>query len=269
MYSWHEMGYYDLPATIDYILNVTCQTQLYFVGYSMGATAYYVLTSLKPEYNAKIKAMFCLAPIVYPNHMRSPFAKVLHFIRFKLEWFLQTFNLYEVFPSGWFLDRMNDLLCSETSRLQKLCKYVLFLMIGYDYAQLNDTALPIIFLHLPAGTSLKSMVHYLQLMDAGTEFRQYDYGEEGNIINYNSKNPPAYPLHRVTTPVYMYYAQNDWLSPPKDVERLLRVLPNVVSVYKVPYENFNHLDFVWAVDVKHLLYDNIIRTLNTMSGRTK
>lgn len=264
-FSWHEMGYYDLSATIDYILRVTYQTKLYYIGYSMGATAYYVLMSLRPDYNQKIRAMLCLAPIVYPQHMQSPFAKVLHSIRFKLEWFLKTFNMYEVFPNGWFLDRMNELLCTQSSRFQKLCKYVLFLMIGFDYAQLNDTALPTIFLHLPAGTSLKCMVHYLQLMEAGTEFRQYDYGQEENIIHYNSVRPPAYPLHKVTTPVYMYYSQNDWLSPPKDVERLVQALPNIVTIYKVPYSKFNHLDFVWAVDVKPLLYDNIIKTLNNLA----
>lgn len=50
----------------------------------------------------------------------------------------------------------------------------------------------------------------------------------------------------------------------QDVDRLIHTLPNVVNVYKVPYTDFNHLDFVWAVDMKPLLYDNIIKTLNTI-----
>lgn len=54
----------------------------------------------------------------------------------------------------------------------------------------------------------------------------------------------------------------------QDVERLLRDLPKVISVYKVPHNKFNHLDFVWATDIKPLLYDNIITTLNDLVTRT-
>ena len=57
--------------------------------------------------------------------------------------------------------------------------------------------------------------NFYWFVSAGTEFRQYDYGLEKNTICYNSATPPAYPLHKVTTPVHMFYGQNDWLSPPK------------------------------------------------------
>ncbi|KAI5634273.1 alpha/beta-hydrolase lipase region domain-containing protein [Phthorimaea operculella] len=35
-FSWHEIGIYDLPATIDYILKLTGETALNYVGYSQG-----------------------------------------------------------------------------------------------------------------------------------------------------------------------------------------------------------------------------------------
>lgn len=34
--SFDEMGYYDLPAEIDYVLQQTKHTQLYYMGHSMG-----------------------------------------------------------------------------------------------------------------------------------------------------------------------------------------------------------------------------------------
>lgn len=37
-YSFHEMAMYDLPATINYILQRTGQEQLYYVAYSQGTT---------------------------------------------------------------------------------------------------------------------------------------------------------------------------------------------------------------------------------------
>lgn len=36
--SFHEMAMYDLPATINYILQKTGQEQLYYVAYSQGTT---------------------------------------------------------------------------------------------------------------------------------------------------------------------------------------------------------------------------------------
>lgn len=44
-FSWHEIGIYDIPATIDYILQQTNQTKLSYVGHSQGVTAMYVTHS--------------------------------------------------------------------------------------------------------------------------------------------------------------------------------------------------------------------------------
>lgn len=70
-YSFHEMGIYDLPATIDYILEHTNHTQLYYVGHSMGSCMFFVMCALRPEYNSKIRAQISLAPVGYVHHMTS------------------------------------------------------------------------------------------------------------------------------------------------------------------------------------------------------
>lgn len=76
-FSWHEIGYYDHPATIDYILNTTGHEKLHFVGYSQGATSFFVMASERPEYNEKIIAMHALGPVVYMSNARSPLVKYL------------------------------------------------------------------------------------------------------------------------------------------------------------------------------------------------
>ena len=65
------MGYYDLPAEIDYILNTTGVSQIYYTGHSMGTTMFFVMASTRPEYNSKIKVMAALGPAVYLNHTTS------------------------------------------------------------------------------------------------------------------------------------------------------------------------------------------------------
>lgn len=75
-FSWHEMGIYDLPAMIDYILNVTGEDKLQYVGYSEGTTIFFVMCSEKSEYNSKIEISHQFAPGVFMSHMRNPFFRV-------------------------------------------------------------------------------------------------------------------------------------------------------------------------------------------------
>jgi alpha/beta hydrolase fold. len=68
------MGVYDLPAEIDYILTNTSARHIHYVGHSMGSTMFYVLMSMKPEYNAKIRHMVALAPVAFLKNIKTPFA---------------------------------------------------------------------------------------------------------------------------------------------------------------------------------------------------
>lgn len=71
-FSWHEIGVYDLPANIDYILNATGQNKLFFIGHSQGTTSFFVMASERPEYNDKIAMMTALAPAAYLGNIKCP-----------------------------------------------------------------------------------------------------------------------------------------------------------------------------------------------------
>lgn len=62
------MGVYDHPVVIDYILSVTGNEKVFYVGHSQGTTTLMVLLSERPEYNQKIYAASLLAPVAYMNH---------------------------------------------------------------------------------------------------------------------------------------------------------------------------------------------------------
>lgn len=70
-FSWHEIGYYDVPASIDYVLQKTNQTKLQYVAHSQGASAFFVMLSERPEYNDKIEMMHGMAPAVAMSHAKS------------------------------------------------------------------------------------------------------------------------------------------------------------------------------------------------------
>jgi len=80
----HEMGKYDLPAEIDHVLKTTGSSKINYIGFSMGTSMFWIMMSLHPEYNEKIKLMTAFAPVVYINNMKgfprillAPFDRIL------------------------------------------------------------------------------------------------------------------------------------------------------------------------------------------------
>lgn len=72
-----EIGYYDLPATIDYILHITNEKQIFFIGHSLGCSAAFIACSMKPKYNDKIRLILALGPLANVKHPLSTFHQVL------------------------------------------------------------------------------------------------------------------------------------------------------------------------------------------------
>lgn len=59
------MGFYDLPAIIDYIRQVDFVSKVHYIGFSQGTSSLMVLLAERPEYNAKIHVASLMAPIGY------------------------------------------------------------------------------------------------------------------------------------------------------------------------------------------------------------
>ena len=71
-FSWDEMAKHDLPAMINYILKVTGQTQLIYVGHSQGTMLGFSAFSQDQELASKVKLFVALAPVAQLDHMKSP-----------------------------------------------------------------------------------------------------------------------------------------------------------------------------------------------------
>lgn len=70
-FSWDEIGNFDLPAMIDYVLEYTGRSRLHYIGFSQGTTSFFVMGSLRPKYNEKIITMHALAPVAYMAHNKN------------------------------------------------------------------------------------------------------------------------------------------------------------------------------------------------------
>lgn len=126
--------------------------------------------------------------------------------------------------------------------------------------------IPVIIGHAPAGASTQQMVHYGQLVRSAF-FRQYDHGWLTNRRLYGQRTPPNYNLSNIRAPVALHYSLNDWMAEPVDVYELSRGLPNLVGLYQISDPLFNHLDFVWGIDVRELVFNNVIKVMQEFETR--
>ncbi|XP_026468933.1 lipase 3-like [Ctenocephalides felis] len=259
-FSWHEIGIKDLPALIDYILLTTGEQKLTYIGHSQGNTAFWVMASEKPEYNTKIKSIHALGPVAFMSHTTN---LILNLMMPLLSGGLLLTNLlgqFEFMPSKGFETLFGRLLCNDEDPVQIACSNIYFIAFGYNPSQLNATLIPEILNNVPAGASTKQMIHYGQLI-VSKKFRQYDYGQLGNLELYGFPEPPDYDLSKITTPVALYIGPNDNTGTPEDAEILASLLPNVILNFLGPGPNWSHVDFIWGEDVKELLYDKVIDTI--------
>ncbi|KYQ55059.1 Lipase 3 [Trachymyrmex zeteki] len=269
-FSWHEIGVYDLPAMIDYIVKTTGREKMFYLGHSQGTTVFFVMSTELPEYQHKIQAMFALAPVAYCGRMRNPIFQFLARFSDPLDELFKLIGIYEFAPTDEIMKQFQKMVCAEDAITQPLCANVLFLISGFDKDQFDTTLLPLILEHVPAGAATKQIMHYAQLIKSGSiitseKFRQYDYSLITNLIKYGTFRPPKYDLRKIKVPVSLHYGANDWLAHVDDVDQLEKELGNPLGKFLVPHKKFNHLDFMWAKDVKELLYNKILNLMTFLT----
>jgi len=259
-FSWDQMAEFDLPAQINYVLRYTKQEKIQYIGHSMGTTAFMAMGATHPEVYDSIALAHFLAPVAYVGHMTSPIRLIAPF-QSEIKFACDTAGYGSFLPSSKIVDYFASEACKNGDILQEICSSVLFLLCGFDQAQLNMTMLDTIIHHTPAGASTYTIIHYGQ--NVGSEkFRHFDYGTSTNMDIYGSEEPPSYDLGKVSAPVALYFGDNDWLANRKDVLRTISELPNIVDIYEVPYTNFNHMDFLYGMDVGTVLYPELLTQMS-------
>ncbi|KAK9505162.1 hypothetical protein O3M35_009276 [Rhynocoris fuscipes] len=138
-FTFHEMGYYDVPAAIDKILDVTGYKQVFFIGHSMGCTVFFVMASLRPEYDRKVRAAVMLAPVAYTPTLQELKSKSFRSFLQEAEPFYNYVigrSVYELFPRGYQSISIVRALCSP-SPIQNLCFDIVALGFGENRRNLN------------------------------------------------------------------------------------------------------------------------------------
>lgn len=158
---------------------------------------------------------------------------------------MKFFGANEFLPQNRILKWLAKYGCELTDAEKYICENTIFVLCGFDKNQYNATLMPVILSHTPAGTSTKTIVHFAQEIHEDGNFQHFDYGEKENIKRYGTKTPPSYIVDNITLPIGLFWAQNDWLSGPKDVAKLyFKLTKSSVKMYKVLLPEFNHVSIV-------------------------
>uniref|UniRef100_A0A1B0DJ51 Lipase n=1 Tax=Phlebotomus papatasi TaxID=29031 RepID=A0A1B0DJ51_PHLPP len=245
-FSWHEIGIYDLSAMLDYVTTNTGLAKVHYVGHAQGVTSLLVLLSILTDYNNYFLSISALSPVAYMYHCKSPIMRALALLQLPMEVLIAISGNGEFILSSELIQSTNSVTCMNGSPVQ-------------------ETELPAIMSNLPAPVSNRQIIHFSQSINVNN-FRQYDYGPIENLDKYGTLTPPEYALEKITAAIGLFYGKNDWIADVVDVEHLYSKLPNVVKYHEVPYDKFTHLDFLYAIDVKPLFYDDLIAFIDKYFG---
>uniref|UniRef100_A0A1I8Q1M7 Lipase n=2 Tax=Stomoxys calcitrans TaxID=35570 RepID=A0A1I8Q1M7_STOCA len=256
-FSWHEIGTIDLPEMIDYIIEKTGQSKIHYAGHSQGGTSFYVMTSMRPEYNDKIKTAHLLAPAGFMGNCTNALLKLFEPLVGKPGKGSLLLEDQEFMFHNQFVNRVLDTACGGKSKYPIYCRNLFFTWAGHGNTNLNTSLLTQIAETHPAGVSSNQGIHYIQGFDSN-EFRQFDFGPERNMQRYGQIEPPNYPLENISAGIYMYYSFSDASTDYRDVERIRPHLKNLKNWYFVEDLNWEHIDFIFALKVKETINDKVV-----------
>lgn len=122
-FSWHEIGYYDIAAMIDYALATNGQGQksIHYVGHSQGTSVFFTLMSMRPEYNDKIRTAHMLAPIAIMTHMENPLVRAVGPYLGHRNAYSLLFSSQEFIPHNEFLLSILFNLCDTDAQFRPKC----------------------------------------------------------------------------------------------------------------------------------------------------
>jgi lysosomal acid lipase/cholesteryl ester hydrolase len=253
-FSFDEHALLDLPTMVDYALEVSNQSQLFYVGHSQGTVMGFAGFSSLPKLAAKIKLFVALAPVTTVKHIKGAFDVISYFYK-EVEFLFNLFGDGEFLPNDAFIKILDAVVC-EKDWLDEICGNIFFLICGFDSQNMNMSRIAVYGGHTPAGTSVKDAVHFSQEVRSG-KFCKYDYGKQGNIKQYGQPTPPEYDVTKITLPIALFTGTKDWLADPQDVKGLIPKLKNIALHKNI--ETYDHLDFIWGVNAYQTIYPDIVQ----------
>jgi len=246
-YSYSEIGQFDVMDSIEYILKDTKTEKVIYVGHSQGGAALFSAASLHPEFFVKnVKSVIAMAPAVFLDHSQSDIIKTV--AKFQIDWMLKKMGYHELFPSAENFNWICYMVCKLAG---DNCQNLANIAISAHKEDENLERAHVLITHYPAGSSLKTLTHFIQVYRA-QKFQDYDYGEDENMTRYGQKTPPEFPLQNYPNiSTHILTGEHDDTVPPIDVQKLVNILGSKVTTFDY-LKNYSHASFVIGKGYDHV-----------------
>eukprot|EP00053_Salpingoeca_punica_P005677 m.55858 g.55858 ORF g.55858 m.55858 type:complete len:523 (+) comp13352_c0_seq1:49-1617(+) len=247
-FSLDEMGRYDVPANINYILKHTGFEQLGYVGFSQGTGQAFACFSLQKEIAQKVNLFVCLSPAAKAHGLNQGMLKTFMqiapqslFLFFGTRAMLSTAEFWRSALSRTTYARLID----------RSCRY----LFAWSMDNMGSVERKqILYSHLFSFASVKTIVHWFQIAVCD-RFQVYDENQNYSK-GYQAICPMKYPIRQVSCPMAVFYGTTDELT---DIPWLLKKLPPSAPVRAI--EGYEHLDLMWATDAHIKVFPEVAKML--------
>ncbi|GAX76371.1 hypothetical protein CEUSTIGMA_g3817.t1 [Chlamydomonas eustigma] len=250
-FSADEMALIDLPATIDYILQVTGYQQVAFVGHSQGASLMLMLLARKPQYNSLVSINLSLAPVVFAKYIKSQimvsFFKLANTSAAASLLPPQQFFFMSPVVQALFLNGACQLPVEVST-----CILATQAMFGPS-THITVQQYMRYWQAWPSPTSYWNALQWAQMYNEPTpRFFKFNYG-------------PEYELQQVLTPTMLFSGGKDVLSTPLDINLTSKYLrKSGALLMHNTIDGYSHMDFIWdSTGANSLVYSHILVALNS------
>ncbi|ATY61015.1 alpha beta hydrolase fold-1 [Cordyceps militaris] len=254
-FSIDEFAFYDIPDSIEYILESTQQKSLSYIGFSQGTAQAFATLAIHPKLNHQVNVFIALAPAMAPAGLSNGIVD----------------SLMKASPSALYLMFGRRSILSSATTWESIMYPPLFaraidtgLSFLFDWKTLNisPSQKRAAYPHLYSYTSTKSVVHWFQII-RHRSFQLYDDDVHQPLRVTAARRfskVAKYPTRNIRTPVVLVYGGSDSLV---DINAMLRELPPQTVATEIPH--YEHLDFLWARDVDVQVFQHVFDALDSFT----
>ncbi|KAI1101501.1 alpha/beta-hydrolase [Jackrogersella minutella] len=255
-FSIDEFAFYDIPDSINYVLETTKQPSLSYIGFSQGTAQAFASLAIHPKLNEQVNVFIALAPAMSPAGLNNGIVDAL----------------IKASPQVLFLLFGRRSILSSATMWQSILYPPIFIkaidmglsfLFGWKTKNLSLSQKLAAYPHLYSFTSTKSVVHWFQII-RNKSFQMYDDDVQTPLsVNASSKYTKVakYPTRNIKTPIVLVYGGSDSLV---DIKVMMRELPNRTVATEIPH--YEHLDFLWARDVDAQVFQHVFDALENFKG---
>ncbi|ODV80459.1 triglyceride lipase-cholesterol esterase [Suhomyces tanzawaensis NRRL Y-17324] len=253
-FSLDEFALFDIPSTIEFILNETSAKKLTYIGFSQGTAQSFASLSINPQLNHQIDRIIAISPATTPHGLYSKFLDILLKSSPNIMYLL--FSRKTLMPSVVFWQHIMYPPLYNISI--DIPNYILF-----NWKSTNITKYQKIssYAHLYSTTSVKSVVHWFQVMSSKNFQMYHDLGSN----RFTGLNPMSYPLENIDIPINLIYGSIDSLV---DIDVMKAQLPKEHTTAQA-VESHEHLDNIWGEDVYDSVFSHVFRYLGEEDVTTR